>query len=117
MASFEKLLVYQKSIEFTHQVYLITEKWPKSEIFGIISQLRRAALSIALNIAEGNSRTQKDFAHFLIISRGSCYECIPILAIALKIGYITSKEYQICYTQVEEIAKMISGLRNAVIKK
>lgn len=111
MANFERLLVYQKALEFSHSIYKLTSNWPKSEIFGLTSQIRRAAISIALNIAEGSSRSPKEFSHFLLISRGSCYECIPILGLALKLKYISQTDYDSCYNEVETIAKMINGLR------
>lgn len=82
MFKFEDLKVYQKGLGFVDDIYLITKPWPKSELFGLVSQLRRAAISIVLNIAEGSSRTNKDFSHFLSLSRGSCFECVAILTIA-----------------------------------
>lgn len=74
MFSFEKLTVYNKSLDFIDRVYEVSLLWPKREQFGLISQAERAAVSIALNIAEGSSRTKKDFKHFLDLSRGSCFE-------------------------------------------
>ncbi len=65
MFKFEELHVYQDSLDFVDKVYLITSKWPKEEIFSLISQFKRAAISISLNIAEGTGRTTKDFRHFL----------------------------------------------------
>ncbi len=82
MFKFEELRVYQESLNFVDDVYQLTEKFPKEEIFSLISQLKRAAISISLNIAEGTSRTKKDFRHFLDIARGSCFECVAILTIA-----------------------------------
>ena len=114
MANFEKLNVYQKALDFSYIVYQITENWPKSELFGITSQLRRAALSIALNIAEGSSRSTKDFSHFLTIARGSCYECIPILTIATRVKYLRATDYQKLYTDVETLSKMINALRRSL---
>ena len=114
MASFEKLQVYQRAIDFSYKIYRLTENWPKTETFGLTSQLRRAAVSISLNIAEGSSRSRKDFSHFLTISGGSCYECIPLLAIATKLKYLTNEDYKTCYTEVEALAKMINGLRNSL---
>ena len=88
MFKFEKLRVYQEGLGFVNTIYLLTQKWPKDEIFALISQLRRAVVLIVLNIAEGSSRTKKDFRHFLDLSRGSCYECVAILTIGLKRNYI-----------------------------
>lgn len=75
MANFKDLLVWQKSIDFVTEVYRTTEAFPKNEFYGLMSQIRRAAVSIPSNIAEGNSRRSKpDYLQFLKISRGSCAE-------------------------------------------
>lgn len=85
-------------------------------MFGITDQVRRAALSISLNIAEGSSRTKKDFKHFLIIARGSCYECIPLIKLVYTLNLITAKEQKRLYDELLEIAKMLSGLRTFLDK-
>jgi len=91
MFKFEELRVYQEGLLFIDFIYNITSKWPKDEIFGLTNQLRRAAVSIVLNIAEGSSRTRKDFRHFLDLSKGSCYECVAIVTIAKNRKYITDE--------------------------
>jgi len=113
---FESLTVYQKSLIFTHAIYSLTKEWPKEYLFGLTDQLRRAALSIPLNIAEGSSRTKKDFAHFLQISKGSCFECIPILNIAQSLDLLHQDKYKMIYNQIVELAKMLSSLRSSLIK-
>src|SRR4030042_522870 len=90
--NFEKLDVYQKSIEFVEKIYSTTDCYPKKEMFGLISQFRKAAVSISLNIAEGSARTKKDFNRFLDMARGSVYEGVAILQISKKRDYITSKQ-------------------------
>ncbi len=116
MINFEQLTVYQKAVDFASIVYTFTKDWPKAELFDITSQFRRASISISLNIAEGSSRSKKDFAHFLTISRGSCYECIALLTIALKIQLIKQQEYQDFNSKLQELCKMTSALRNAILK-
>lgn len=75
MANFKELLVWQRSISFVTEIYRVTEVFPKNEIYGLISQIRRSAVSVPSNIAEGNSRRSKpDYIQFLKISRGSCAE-------------------------------------------
>lgn len=90
MAYFKELLVWQKSVAFVTEIYVITENFPKSEMFGLSSQLRRAAVSVPSNIAEGNSRrSSPDYTQFLKISRGSCAEIETQLLIAKNLGFIS----------------------------
>lgn len=114
MLNFEKLSVYQKAIDFSIEIYTITCSWPKSDLFGLTSQIQRSALSISLNIAEGSARTKKENRHFLDIAKGSCYECIPLLTIAKKRNLITSQKHVTLYTQLIELTKMISGLKRSL---
>ena len=114
MFSFEKLTVYLKAVEFSSSIYKEINNWDKKYQFNLGDQLRRASLSISLNIAEGSSRTKPDFKRFLLIARGSAYECIPILQIAHKQGLITGNQYKIWYNQISELAKMLSVLRNRI---
>ena len=114
MFKFEELRVYQDALEFINNIYEITQKWPKDEIFGLTNQLRRASVSIALNIAEGSSRSKKDFRHFLSLSRGSCYECVAILTIAKKREYISQKDFDDNYQYCIKLAKMLSSLRTSL---
>ena len=89
MANFKELLVWQKSIDFVTEIYRITETFPKAEIYGLISQIRRAAVSIPSNIAEGNSRRSKtDYLQFLKIARGSCAEVETQLIISKNLGFL-----------------------------
>jgi len=115
MFSFEKLIAYQKSLDITTQTYLLTKNWPKAELFSLTDQLHRAITSIALNIAEGSSRSQKDFRHFLDISRGSCFESVAILSIAKRLGYITTQQYSNLYYSLDELTKIIQGLKKSII--
>jgi len=88
MAHFKELLVWQKSIHFVTEIYKETEFFPKSEMYGLVSQSRRATVSIASNIAEGNSRRSvPDYVQFLRISRGSCAEVETQLIISKNLGF------------------------------
>ena|SRR3989344_6941194 len=113
---FEKLTVYQRSLKFSLTIYTRTQSWPREHLFGITDQLRRASLSIPLNIAEGYSRSRKDFQHFLTLSRGSCYECIPLIKISESLKLLTTKESEMFYNELKEISQMLSGLRSALSK-
>jgi four helix bundle protein len=112
--NFEKLAVYQKALSFVNEIYTDTKNWPKDFAFSITDQLRRASLSIALNIAEGASRTKIEFKRFLTISRSSCHECIPILEIACKQGIINLKRKEEWREEIISLSKMLSKLKSSI---
>jgi len=114
MFNFEKLEVYQESIVLVDQIYQIVNVWPKNEQFSLTDQFKRASISIVLNIAEGFSRTKKDFYHFIVMARGSCYECIAILTIANNRKYIADDVYEKIYQHCEKIARMLSALKKSI---
>ncbi|SMC79668.1 four helix bundle protein [Chryseobacterium sp. YR221] len=115
MANFKDLLVWQKAIDFVTEIYKNTESFPKDEIYGLISQLRRAAVSIPSNIAEGNSRRSKlDYLQFLKISRGSCAEVETQLIISKKLNFLTEENYLKLNQDIIEISKMLNGLINSL---
>ncbi|QQG44675.1 MAG: four helix bundle protein [Candidatus Roizmanbacteria bacterium] len=116
MFTFEKLRVYQEALTFINKVYSFTNSFPDNEMFGITSQFRRAAVSIALNIAEGTSRTRKDFNHFLDLSKGSCFECVAIISISLKRKYINQIQYEILYSSCSSLSRMIANLKKSLLK-
>ena len=94
MATYKNLIVWQKAIEPVVAVYKSTENFPKHELFGIVSQMRRAAISLPSNIAEGQSRQHlKEYIQFLKIAYGSAAELDTQLLIAHKTGYLASQEY------------------------
>ena len=108
---FENLDVYKKAVNFADKVYKITNNFPESELYGIISQIRRASLSISSNIAEGNGRyNKKDYAQFLRIARGSTYECVPLLELSFRHSYIKESLYEELLADCNELAKMLNGL-------
>jgi len=111
---FERLRVYQDSLSFSKQAYKVTKSFPKDELFSITSQLRRAALSICLNIAEGSSLTKTEFKNFLRRSRGSVYECVPILSLAFDNRYISENQFAELSNSCLKLAKSISALINSI---
>lgn len=115
MFKFEELRVYQEALLFVDFVYQITNKWPSSETFGLTSQLRRASVSIVLNIAEGTSRTKKDFRHFLTLSRGSCFEYVAIFTIVRKQKLLTEEEFNKAYEWCNKIARMTTALKRSIL--
>ncbi len=108
--SFEKLLVYQKAVDFADAICSATESFPRGYGF-LVDQLNRASLSIAANIAEGNGRfTKADRRNFFGIARGSVQECVPLLELALRRGLLTIEQHAELKSQLEEISRMLSGL-------
>jgi four helix bundle protein len=112
--NFENLRVYQDSLDFSKQVYKITKKFPKDELFGLTSQLRRAASSIPLNIAEGSGLTKTEFRNFLRRARGSIGECVTILYLAADNDYVTDNERKKLYGDCQKLAKSISALIKSI---
>ena len=117
MNNFKKLIVWQKAREFVKDIYQITRTFPKEELFGLTSQIRRATISIALNIVEGSGRgTDKDFAHFLDIAFGSALEVEAQIILSLDLEFITTEEYNILTLKIQEIQKMIKKLTDSLRK-
>ncbi|WP_439480541.1 four helix bundle protein [Chryseobacterium aquaticum] len=115
MAHFKELLVWQKSINFVTEIYKETESFPKSEMYGLVSQIRRATVSIASNIAEENSRRSvPDYVQFLRISRGSCAEVETQLIISKNLGFLNEEKSLKLNQDITETSKMLIGLINSL---
>jgi four helix bundle protein len=112
--NFENLRVYQDALDFSKQVYKISRKFPKDELFGLTSQFSRAASSVPLNIAEGSGLTKAEFKNFLRRARGSVCECVTILYLALDNDYINETEQKRFYGDCQKLAKSISALINSM---
>ena len=109
--SFEELSVWQDARKFTNKIYRLTNKFPKEELYGLTSQIRRASVSIMSNIAEGfDRRSDKELTNFLSIARGSSSEVQNDLYIALDLNYISQNEFNKLYQEAKKIAKQINGL-------
>jgi len=112
--SFEKLNAWQRSRELVKMVYKITQKFPSGEKFGLINQMRRAAVSISSNLAEGTSRSsKKDQAHFSQISYGSLIEVLNQVILSLDLGFINIEDYELLRNKVEEVSNYINNLRRS----
>lgn len=108
---FERLEVWKRAIKLAKKVFEITRQFPKEEQFGLTSQIRRAATSVGLNIAEGSARgTKKEFQYFLRIAKGSLGELTTGMAIAREFEYLDNVIFKDVYRESDEIARMISGL-------
>lgn len=114
---FEELKVYQKSLDFIDLVYDMSEHFPKTEKYILVSQYLRAANSIALNIAEGSGDSSKQFNRYLQIAIDSVRECVVCNTIAYRRDYIKDEQHQKARVKLVELAKMITGLQKYLKKK
>ncbi|MDZ4656561.1 MAG: four helix bundle protein [Bythopirellula sp.] len=118
MAGYQDLKVWQVGIQITRSVYQITATFPDSEKFGLTSQLRRCAVSIPSNIAEGHSRESKrELARFVSIARGSLAELETQLLIAKELGFGNKAQIDQLIETLKEEGRMLSGLRRSLIPK
>ena len=114
---FEELTVWQEAMELVQNIYTVTKQFPKEEQFGLTSQLQRAAVSIPANIAEGKGRYhQKEFLQFLYTSRGSLYETITLLKLAMTLQYLQPTNADALLTRCQTIASQLSGLIRSLKK-
>lgn len=110
--NFKNLNIWKLSIDLTNDVYILTDYFPKSEEFGLKSQLRRCSVSVASNIAEGSSRSSnKDFNRFLEISLGSLYELQTQIIISSSRNYFDLSKLENIENKITELQRMISGFQ------
>jgi len=113
--SYRDLVVWQKAIELAVGCYSLTKSFPRSEIFGLSSQLQRAAVSVAINIAEGHGRNgPREFLHFLLNSRGSLRETETLLIISNRVGYSKTETHLNLLTNADEIGRMLFALSEKI---
>ena len=113
--SYREIKVWQKAIELVVDIYSCTRSFPREELYGLAGQLRRAAVSIASNIAEGKGRrTDREFLQFLHHARGSAFEVETQITIAGRLGYMPEAEVLRLGNSAGEIARMLSGLIKAI---
>ena len=116
MFNFQKLDVWRKAIDFADLIYNKTRAFPSDERFGLTNQLRRAAVSISSNSAEGSSRSSKsDFARFVEIATGSVFEVVSQAFIAQRQSFLSEDQFRKIYTDAEELSRMLSGLRKSLL--
>ena len=114
----KELLVWQKAMQLVVDVYNLIRLLPKEETYGLSNQMRRAAISIPSNIAEGNARSsQKDMVHFLYIAQGSRAELETQLELCELIGYISKERLEPVLMQTQEIGRMLSGLIKSTLQQ
>jgi four helix bundle protein len=117
MFNFEKLDAWRKAIELADLVYQTTRSFPADERFGLTNQIRRAAVSISSNLAEGCSRSSRqDYARFVEIATGSAFEAAAQSVIARNQGYLPQADFVAIQNSALEITRMLSGLRQSLLR-
>lgn len=115
MFNFEKLETWQEAINFADLVYRLTRQFPDEERFGLTNQMRRAAVSISSNVAEGCSRSSRpDYARFVEIATGSLFEVVSQATVGRNQGFLNPASYQQLYQAAEKQSRMLSGLRRSL---
>ncbi len=117
MKSYKDLVAYQKGYKLALEIYQGTRNYPKEEIYGLVSQMRRSAVSIPCNIAEGYRRGhRKEYVHFLHIASGSCSELETLLSLSRDLELVDKNESENLYGLQEEVSRLLAGLIAALSK-
>jgi four helix bundle protein len=113
--NFKDLVAWQKAMDLVMEIYAVTEKFPREEIYGLTSQLRRAAVSIPSNVAEGQARfSKKEFKHFLRTAKGSLAEVQTQIAIARRLGFMSEATEAELEERMHQLARILNGLINSI---
>lgn len=116
--SFERLYVWKHSISFVEKIYKVTSKFPKTELYGLTSQIRRAIISVPSNIAEGSTKKSfKDQARYSEIAFGSLLEVLNQIIIAHKLNYINNDDLNLIRLEIEDISRQLNALKSSQIKR
>jgi four helix bundle protein len=112
---FEGLEIFQLAMDFTRTAYQLSKSFPKEEIFGLTANLRRAATSVALNIAEGSGRgTRRDFGHFIDVATGSLFETLASFLLAERLGYFRATELADIREQADHLARKLANFKKSL---
>lgn len=118
MKSFRELRVWQKAVDLVEKIYLLTRKFPREETYGLPSQVRRAVVSIASNVAEGHTREHlKEYLHHLSMAQASLAEVETQLEIGVRLEYIGRNQVSPLLNEIGELGKQLYALRNALIRR
>ena len=116
--NYRDLVAWQKAIDLVEMVYSATKTWPREELYGLTSQIRRAAVSIPSNIAEGQGRAStKEFANHLSIAYGSLREVETQALIAERLGYLPSEKVKLLLDRTAEVGRLLNGLSNSLSRQ
>jgi four helix bundle protein len=118
MQSYKDLIAYQRAYQLTLDIYKSTKTFPKEELFGIVSQMRRSAVSIPCNISEGYCRNhRKEYVQFLNIALGSCGELETLLSLSKDLGYLSQIEFKNLYESRAEVSRILWKLADSLKKR
>ena len=113
--SYQDLEVWKKSIDWVERIYRVSSSFPPEEKFGLVSQIRRAAVSVPANIAEGAARTGTgEFLQFLSVASGSLAEVETFLILAVRLGYLAEQDRKTLEPESDEISRMLGGLKRSL---
>jgi four helix bundle protein len=116
MFNYEKLETWQEAIAFADWIYSVPQNFPNDERFGLTNLMRRAAVSISSNLAEGSSRNSRtDFARFVEIATGSAFEVVSQAFITRRQNFLSENDFKMIYKASEKLGKMLSGLRRSLL--
>lgn len=115
--SHRDLKVWQSAMTMVEQVYELAKRLPDTERYGLVSQMTRSAVSVPANIAEGHARgTRRDYAQFISVSRGSLMETETYVHLTVRLGFTSRDDVQSLLALISEISKMLTALRNRLLK-
>ena len=115
LKSYQDLEVWKKSIDWVERIYRVSSGFPPEERFGLTSQIRRAAVSVPANVAEGAARTgTREFLQFLSVASGSLAEVETFLILAGRLGYLAEPDRQALEAEADEISRMLGGLKRSL---
>jgi four helix bundle protein len=112
--SYKDLEVWNYAVDLAQMMYALTEKFPAAEKYGMISQMRRAAISIPSNIAEGWGRTRKEYIHFLVIAYGSCCELETQIILSQRLKFLSVDDTQVIEAQLASTGRMLKALQKSL---
>ena len=116
-ASYKDLVAWQQAMELVELIYELSAKWPKSELYGLVSQVRRAAVSVVSNIAEGQGRNSRgEFLQFLGNARGSLLETETQILVAERLKYVNAEESQRVVDKIDRVSRLLYGLMQSLKK-
>ena len=118
VTSYRDLHVWQRALDWAEAIYTATTRWPRDERFGLISQIRRSAVSVASNIAEGAARrTTGEFIQFVGVARGSLAEAETQLLLAQRLGYVPGADALVLLATADEISRMLAALSASLTRR